>query len=463
MKTEQFRLEMRVIYPGSNGFSLIEISVAVAVFSLCLSSVLNLVAINKIDMGQLNNAIELAFSEYSYSEIILLHDESYLGRTFFSENYNVETRVRADSEFENIVQVTVRWMTERGEAEYRLEGHVVDLEAAASGAGCMLGPEVDWSGAEVVVYEDLFPGVPFTDIASNGRTIAISTDSAIAEDPDIHFFELQENSNALMWRGSLNTGPGIRKLTYARNYVAAANSSRLSQVQIIDATDLENPFLVSSYNSNTSGGPGQGAIGESVEYYKDVLYLGLIKNPGKELVALDARDVSNLSEIASYETGTQVSDIYIRGANVFVASPTETQLRVLRLDNDEGFFEISSLSLPSWQIHDGMSVAFSPHGVYLGRSAGNKDELHEVRFDGQVLTEGDSLDVLASVRDILSHFGYVLVATNSSSKEFQVYKFRDGHFEADWTLDLLYEAEALACVHQSVVVVTDYALYVITP
>jgi hypothetical protein len=124
---------------------------------------------------------------------------------------------------------------------------------------------------------------------------------------------------------------------------------------------------------------------------------------------------------------------------------------------------LDSLELPSWKIHDGKSVVFSKNGVLLGRSAGNGNELYSIHIIDGLLTAENSLDVKASVRDILSVNDFILLATNASAKEFQVLEEKEKGFKEIWSYDFAYDAQSIVCMGRKIIVVTDYLMYVIEP
>jgi type II secretory pathway pseudopilin PulG len=130
------------------------------------------------------------------------------------------------------------------------------------------------------------------------------------------------NPLAPRFRGSINTGTGFNKVAVdpARHYVFAANASKTSQLQIIDATNpdalkLKKQFAISG-NTHT---------GRSIDLVGNTVYLGTEGPDTAEFFVIDVTNVLSPVVKGSVSVGNDVNDVAAGDNLAFTASDVDNR------------------------------------------------------------------------------------------------------------------------------------------
>lgn len=260
-------------------------------------------------------------------------------------------------------------------------------------------------------------------VGRNGY-IFVTSDSTKSSDPDLYIIK----DGAI--KSALSTGPGLRDIAITKDYAYVANTSSLSQVQKISIQDVFHPQVVSSYSFASTG--------NAIRFDQDKIYVGAEKAYSPELAILDA----NLDPLASFETSSQINDIYVTD-KVYVAASDINQLHILGED---------SFSPGGWETQQGKSIAASGSEIYFGRTVGgfNNKSNHELFLLGST-----SVDIGTGVYGLLSSNDLLFVA----SKGIQVWK---KPFTYMYTISLQSDPISISCDKDKIVVGLKDGIAIIT-
>lgn len=250
--------------------------------------------------------------------------------------------------------------------------------------------------------------LPFvTSVVGRSGYVFVSADSNIQSDPDLYIFK-----NGAV-EAALSTGPGLRDIAITRGLMYVANTSSLSQLQKIDITNILSPKVVAAYAFASTG--------NAIRFDQNKIYIGAEKSSGPELAVLS----ENLSLQNTYETNSQINDIYVTD-NIYVAASDVNQLHIL----GQGTFSPSG-----WETQQGKALAASGTEIYFGRTVGgfNNKNNHELFLFGST-----SVDIGTGVYGLVSSGDLLFVAT----KGVQVWK---KPFTYMYTIPLSSDSVSLSC------------------
>lgn len=250
--------------------------------------------------------------------------------------------------------------------------------------------------------------IPFvTSAVGRSGYVFVTADSNVQSDPDLYILK-----NGAV-ESSLSTGPGLRDIAVTKGYVFVANTSTISQVQKINISNLVHPFLVASYAFASTG--------NAIRFDQDKVYVGAEKAYTPELVVVD----KNLTPLSSYETNSQINDIYVTN-KVYVAASDINQLHVVGE---------STFSPSGWETQQGKVLAASGTDMYFGRTVGgfNNKNNHELFLLGST-----SADISTGVYGLVSSDDLLFVG----GKGIQVWQ---KPFTYKYTIPLSSDVISLSC------------------
>ena len=266
--------------------------------------------------------------------------------------------------------------------------------------------------------------IPFvTSVVGRSNYVFATADSNVPSDPDLYILK----DGAV--EGALSTGPGLRDIAVTKGYAYVANTSSISQVQKIDISNLEHPYVVAAYAFASTG--------NAIRYDQDKIYVGAEKAYTPELVVLD----KNLTLLSSYETSSQINDIYVTD-KVYVAASDINQLHVVGR---------STFSPSGWETQQGKVLAASGSQIYFGRTVGgfNNKNNHELFLLGST-----SVDIGTGVYGLVSTGDLLFVA----GKGIQVW---EKPFTYKYTIPLTSDAISLSCDKDTLIAGTKTGLTII--
>ena len=322
--------------------------------------------------------------------------------------------------------------------------------------------EGDWSAPRLHGFISLGASTTATQIAKQGHFIYIAADSSVQDKSDFFIVDVFDVDHPFIV-SQLNTGPGILALAVAGNYVYAGNSSINAQLQIIDVKNPTQPILVSSYKLPGVYNDGT-TIANTLYYSKSRIFLGTKKSMIAELHMIDVTDPFSPFELGTWEANTAVNALRANGTMLLVASPDSEELKVLDISNPALITRIGGFDAAG-NSGNGKSLYSIGTTTYLGRTFGN-NELYTLVAASSSLSTISSVQIGASVQDLVAGNNLLILATSDASKELQIFSVTDAaHPTPVASLDFPAKAHSLGCGNNVLYVGLESsdALRIITP
>jgi type II secretory pathway pseudopilin PulG len=384
---------------SQQGFSIIEIIVAFAIFLLALSGVIIVSFGNQSTAmkNELNNkAIYHAKEglENAYIQSITAFNElkSISAKeinTIFLRNISV-TPI---SPCAKRVESKVSWQENTPVPQVLFASVYTSTFLSQSFGGDCATQEVgDWEKPSQVALIEI-EGQGGTDIDVQNSIIYITSNEDSDENDDFYIYSFNSGDNSYTMRGSLNTGKGLTTIDVAGAYVFAGRDSSNGQLIVIDVENPNNPILRWEVSIPVNDEEESEPEPLAIHYQDGYVYLGTKKISGEpEFHIFDARGDLNTTapvHIGDVEIGHSVYDITIGHGNAYLATRNN--------DRELAVVNVVDPTQPSLWIDagynapgstDGTSVALLDNILYLGRYHSISSSVH----DFFVLNVTDILD-----------------------------------------------------------------------
>ena len=284
-----------------------------------------------------------------------------------------------------------------------------------------------------------------TGVSIQNQNIFITANSSSTTEPDIYNITTRQYTD---------TGPGITVLKQFGPYFIAANSGVKNQIQIIRKNDLSvyKTFIIPGSNSTTN------PITKSFTVARGLLFIGTEKSVLPEIFIFD---IFSGQVISSIETGYGVNDLYVLGNLLFIASPRDPEVEVFDISYLGNPQKVATYDAPGGS-GNGKTFDIQNQKLLLGRTRGGNELLAlnliqnssgstsnnalnpissiELYAEQKI---GWSIDRIAAFRDSLANT-YLLLLTNDSQKELQIYKYRADHGPEGYNLIYSYNLPSRA-------------------
>lgn len=291
------------------------------------------------------------------------------------------------------------------------------LEQATGGDTGGDPPFGDWRNPQTLGSVDLGPGNQATDIDVVNKIVFLSAEASAPAKPDFFVVDATNGQSPFIV-SSINTGSSLNALDVTGTHAYLANRDVNAQLQVVDVANIASPLLVASLK--LPGVSGTGGIGHSIFYYNSRVYVGTKKATGPEFHIIDVSNPTNPISLGSREIGYDVNFIHVNGTTAYIATSDDVQeLKILNVSDPALISQIGFYNAPGSE--DAISVYFSESKLYLGRVDASANELYILDITSstpQLLgSQNFSTDITGIIaRDFLGFFG-----TTDSNKEFQVW------------------------------------------
>lgn len=279
---------------------------------------------------------------------------------------------------------------------------------------------IDLGGAGGVVSAvDVFRETAFV-------TLRLASGAADTE-PDLAFVSLNSPFETTL----LRIGRGVNKIDAIGEYVFAANNSTTTQLGVVQVSGLAGSL--SGQLVATSTLPGVAGVrpeAVSIFYADSKIYIGTKRTAGHEFHIYDVTNPVTPRWLGSREMNHNINDIAVKNGYAFLATSGNVRdLIVLNVHDPANISVASMVDLPGNE--DGRSVQISGNNIFLGRYKATQPGRNELcvlmywfdesgamltRLVGSAATGGDVTAVVVAS-------GQVFVSTSNALKEFQVFDF----------------------------------------
>ncbi len=266
---------------------------------------------------------------------------------------------------------------------------------------------------------DLGIGNISTDIEVRNGIIYLTTDSSILSAPDFYIIDARDPASSSII-SSIHTSPGLSSLEIAGHYAYLANQSTVSQMQILDIENRENPILISTLKLPLPTASTTAPWAESIFYYKNKIYLGTRKWNGREFAIIDVSNPYLPNYLGGFETDTLVNDIYVKGNLAYLATANEEQMIVLNISDHTNIIEIDSFSPSGYETQEGKSLSFFQDSYAFSRTVGGFNNINNHELFLFSSSSQYSRDIPGGVYDTLIRPPNIYISTKSPGKELQI-------------------------------------------
>lgn len=428
----------------NRGQSLIEILVALAIFSLAMTAAFQLffggqsLSVDNRNVALANNYTweavealrnirarnwnELTDGQHS---LIFQNNEWIFSSSTVTESRDIFTRTvtigTGLSENIKIATTTVSWIVDQGRPQ-----SVTVVEQLANWedltySSCKVEPlSGNWAMPVSVGSGDLGAGNSGTDVAVRLPYVYVSGIASSAAKPDIFVFDASNPASPKLVE-SLDIGSGgINSIFIKGNYLYAVSPNNSKELIIIDITDPLNISEAGSYDLSGS------ADGLSVIVFSNTAAVGREDSATNELAFLDVVNPASPSIIGQFATGGDINDFAIRDTRLFLVSEES--------DEDIWVYDITNPAAPAFISSYDITGTTEDLSIFIHEKNGTTllvgNEQNEIVSIGatttsqmyvrdRVLFGGDVNDITCVGGDL------AFLATSDSTKEFVIVNFTD--------------------------------------
>lgn len=413
--------------------STLEILIALFILTVSIASAIMISFGNQsitIDAGLNNQAINISRKGLETSRALSRQDFSGLVSGSSTEDIYLKEIIveNIDSDAKKIIS-RVSWKTDPLRPQkIEFTTIVTDAKKIIQSGGDTGGSGLsgNWKNPKTLGSVDLSPGNSATDIDVLNKIVYLASEASSAAKPDFFIVDATNGENPYIV-SSINTGPGLNAVDAAGNYAYAGNKDTNAQLQIIDVSDKNNPILIKSFKLPDVS--GSGAIGQSVFYWDSKIYIGTKKSAGPEFHIIDVSNPLSPAALGNREFNADVNAIYVSGDTAYVATSANTELTVLNISNPSNITVSSGYDAPG-DSENGKSLCFTDNKLYLGRTlGGNHSDHHELHIldvsNSASPANLGSKDLAADLNDLRIKDYLAFLGTSDSNKEFQVWNISD--------------------------------------
>ncbi len=403
---------------------------ALAAFTIGISAVIALIFGGQaliIDTNASNRALGLARENLEIAEATARNNFPSLIATSSSDSYFLK-QLMVESLDANTKRVTSRvtWQTDPLRIQkVDLTELITNWKTVKDTAGDTGGTDAsgNWRAPQTLGSIDMGAGESATDLDVYQKIIYLSAEASDPKKDDFFIVDATNGQSAQVV-AHLNTGNGLQALDVAGSYVYAANDDTSGQLQVIDISNFRSTTTLRA-SFTLPGVNGAGAVGQSIFYADNRIYIGTQKAAGPEFHVIDVSNPLLPVELGSFEVGADVNMIQVAGSYAYLATSDDTkELRILNVSNPAAITEAGSFNAAGSE--DGLSLYLYGSTLYLGRASSGDPELYilNVSSPSNVLTVGSKV-MGSDVTGIRIRGNLLFMGSSDSNKEFQVWDISD--------------------------------------
>lgn len=287
------------------------------------------------------------------------------------------------------------------------------------------GTSGNWLNPQTLGTMDVGAGGQATDLDVLNKFVYLTSKASDKKKDDFFIIDATDGNNPTII-AFIDTGPGLNTIDVTTTYAYVGNDDKNSQLQILAITGPVVPNLIASYK--LPGVSGNDAIGNSIFFYSNKVYMGTKKAPGPEFHIIDVTNPVSPVSLGSKEINADVNAIQVKGDYAYLAT-SETELLVYNISDPANITLAGSYDAPGGSEH-GKAVQLVGDKLYLGRTkGGNHDDHHELHIlnvaDLNNIQNLGSLNLDEDINDLRVRDNLVFLATSDSNKEFQAWDISD--------------------------------------
>jgi hypothetical protein len=372
----------KIIYRAGN--STLEILIAFAVLTLCMTAVIMVIFGNQsvsVDTETnnegLSKAIKTLEDARANSRRDFLSVVSFATTSTSTIAYNQKLEVLDISECKKQATSTVTWfLSPTRQQKIELTTFFSSTSTVLSlGGDCVVDlPQGNWQNFASQSGGD--GSVNGTDIDVQNSIVYVTANSTSGVKPDLLVYSFNPISKVITDRGTLDLSSGFNSIDVAGKYAYVANNESEGHLQVIDISNIDNipPPVASSTLPGMSSG-----IGRSIYYFNNRVYIGTQYLPcpsctpekNNELHIYDVSSSTNPQWRDSINVDRNVNAIVVRNGLAYVATGSgstgvHNPLKIYDVNQLSPKYKMQIASTSATGDEAGLSIALLGNRLYLG-------------------------------------------------------------------------------------------------
>lgn len=418
-----------------NGFSLIEIVIAIGLIAVFASSLFVYLGTQLLSTTESRRALEaMERSREGMEASRLIRDASWSGLTtgthglFFStgtwsfqnasdtaDGFTRSVHVIDLSENERQIVSSVSWhpSPERTRS--------ISLTTALSNWRNAVMPQLsgDWTNPQALGTIDLGPGIQGTGIAVRNRFVYMTGRASAAAKPDFFVINALDGQHPSI-SASINTGPGANAIAISGNFAYVASDEASNHLQTINISATGSPAFISNFHL---AGNNENAL--SVAVTGTLVLVGTEQDAGQELYLIDVTNPTVPLIKSSLEIGDDVNRIVIFENLAYLGTSSSTgEFIVVNFANPNAPAVLATVNLPGSAPAKGLFVNPQDHRAYVTRKHADGTSPEMNIYD---VSSPDTPSLLGSMEfgnDVPAVFAadaLLFIGTDISNLDFQIF------------------------------------------
>lgn len=335
---------------------------------------------------------------------------TFVGTSSVSDIFTREVILTASGADTRVIESVVRWnpTPERPRevvlATLATNWVLAEETGGDTGGGNLSG---DWQNPRTLGSVDLGPGNAATDLDVKSKIVYLTAEASDSKKHDFYVVNATNGQSPFIV-SSINTGAGLLGVDAAGNYAYVVGEDNTEEFQVIDIGNIAAPQKVAGINLEGN------ADALAVFYASNFVYVGREVGSAEEFIAIDVSNPTNPLVAVSYEVNDGVNDVYVSGGRAYLATDLGgAGLIILNVSNPT-----SITLLGQHYSADTKSVnARQPAVLLLG--PGQDLSTADASVPSAIATLG-SISAGDVVNDIATRGSLAFIGTSNSNKEFQV-------------------------------------------
>lgn len=412
---------------GNRGQSLVEILIAMAIFSLVISAIVLVMYGGHASVAtslDAQKALEKARDGMEAVRIIRdtkwtdladgRHGLQFLpGGTWqltaspdVSDEFTRTVSISTDFDGIKHVDLTVAW-------EHPPDG-IRTIELSQTLSPLEEGLTGDWTNPCVVGSADAGSGSKGSDVFYLDGKVYVTDSASSATKPDLYIFDVVDPLHPSLL-GQLNIEQGVKSVTVAGNYAYVIEEGS-PDFFVIDVSNSAEPVKVAKLT--LSGGNGRYVMVRGAF----VFVTTAINSTGPEFFVIDINMPTSPTVVASLEIGGDINEVNVLKNTAYLATSVNAK-ELIAVDVTTP----TSPAITGWYdapgTADGKAVhAKSNNRVYLGRTKSSDEEFFILDASNPtVITSRGSTDVSDTIHSLMTAATLTFMGTADTNSEFQVY------------------------------------------
>lgn len=418
---------------GKGGQSLIEVLVALSIFVVSAAAAFSLFfGGQSLSVDSVNSGLASDYVHEGITATRSIRDQAWINLTAgthglaysnnkwqfsgASDTRGGLTRTVAVTDIDGNtkeIKTTVTWATDplrtqKSELIERLT-NFQDVQGSGGDTGGT-PPTGNWCNPRTLGSIDLGPGNSATDLDVIGKIVYLSAVASSSAKPDIFIADATDGQNPVIL-SNLNTGKGLNGIDVAGNYAYVVGEDDAKEFQVVDVTNKSAPTVVGTLDLSGN------ADGFTVFYWNGYAYVGRADGAAQEFVIINVSNPVSPSLVSGLaNVGDEINDIFVLNNKAYLGTE----------DNSRGMIVVDVSNVNSPAVLGSMNSGAHVYGVHgTGESAfgvGGKYKFFMVNASNPAsITTLGSATINAKIRDLIISGTYAFMGTEDSNKEFQAW------------------------------------------